>query len=224
MVIKTCRYYTIYHRLAQVVMLTLGNVVLYLYMSETYTPQDKSDIKDAAGASKRMGLVEAWQDLNPKEKQTLKRAGAVVATGMAVAGALAGPAVVEGIGDAYENSTTPDQVVAHGTIELDQGAGLLEEVQVESKEIIDSLELAGKIDPAKVDLSSIPLIVEEAGKRSMQLSGDTVLQAGQQFELLLVDEGATYKFELAPLQNAQVGIDLDTQDVQLPDVGPPPEN
>ena len=34
MVIKTCRYYTIYRLCTQVVMLTLQNMVLYLYMSE----------------------------------------------------------------------------------------------------------------------------------------------------------------------------------------------
>lgn len=49
MVIKTCRYYTIYHLYTQVVMLTLRIVVLYWYMSEF-------NMKKAAAAGLVIGL------------------------------------------------------------------------------------------------------------------------------------------------------------------------
>lgn len=74
---------------------------------EIPTPDDSS-VKDASDATKRMGLVDAWKDLTPKERGTAVKAGA---------GLLAGAAIVTGVSIAsaehnntiYENTTKHEQ-------------------------------------------------------------------------------------------------------------------
>ena len=120
-----------------------------------------------------------------------------------IAGAATVGAIVLGGGGALVNATvggeirdglTPDKVVASTGFTLFENDALQTDLSKAAHELV----LEKKIDPAKVDFSSLPDLANTASGEALKVFDEKELQPGNSFKLTMTDTGNGYKFEVKP--------------------------
>lgn len=162
---------------------------------------DVVDLQTSSQAARRLDsakpvtprpVVSISPDVAKPRVSTSDKVMAAALTGVVLAGG--GVLANATIGGEIRDALTPDKNVGSVGFTLYEGDALQTDVSKAAHDLV----LQKKIDPAKVDFGSLPDLANAATTEARKVFDEKELQAGNNFNLVMIDTGNGYKFTLAP--------------------------
>lgn len=140
--------------------------------------------------------VEEVEEVEKVAKRPKSIGGKVVAASLAgVLTVGAGVVLNETVGGEIRDAITPDKIIASTSITLNQGETPLDLVEESARSLVENTP---NVDPASVDFGELYDLTIKAADQAKQLTGETSLQPGTDFSIVLSDTGDGHHFTVSP--------------------------